>query len=243
MNKVMLNTAVFLTEMNDGQSQINLLKNLTQPIDGFEVRGEFFKDDKADELQQLMTLAQEKSYDFYYSIPETLFTNGELNEHLAEHFRIASEYKIDSLKISLGVVNLPTPEQVTVLNNLIEVTGVNLTIENEPNPNGTIEHLVDVCRTLTELGFLGGYTFDAGNWYWINEDPIAAMNALAKYTTVLHLKNIHNQETTLLDTGDTDWHVLCDKVTDSTPIILEYQINPADLADELNKLKQYLKVS
>jgi sugar phosphate isomerase/epimerase len=186
MNKVMLNTAVFLNEMNAGQSQIDLLTNLSQEIDGFEVRGEFFKDNKKEELQQLMALANQHDYDFYYSIPETLFDANQLNPKISDHFQMASEFHIASLKISLGDVTVPTQEQVTVLNNLIRVTGVDLTIENEPNAHGTLSHLVEVNRTLANLGFLGGYTFDAGNWYWINEDPVEAIELLADYTTVLH---------------------------------------------------------
>ena len=76
MKKVSINTAVFLNQLENGNSQFECLKQLVgKPIDAIEVRCEFFKEDGRDqELAAIQRLCEENHWQFYYSIPEALFT-------------------------------------------------------------------------------------------------------------------------------------------------------------------------
>lgn len=242
MTKILINTIVFQKEIQSGQSQYTLLNQLTAKIAGFEVRGELFKPEtKHNELAQLQQLAEQRHWEFRYSIPECLFIKSEINPNLESHFKLAQQFGITALKISLGELEHVTAQQVTLLNQFITTYHVQLNIENEPNQNGILEHMAMICLELTNYNSFTGYTFDSGNWYWINETPLSAWKQLAPYTTVLHLKNIQAQETVLLDNGPTPWRQLCGSLASNIPVILEYPISKSELESELTLVASVLE--
>lgn len=241
MTKILINTIIFQEQLDQGHSQYELLSRFTEKIDGFEVRGERFTDSTREtELASLQQLAIDRQIEFRFSIPECLFIDQEINPELENYFKLAKKFGICALKISLGEIDQPTIEQVTVLNHYIETYHVALNLENEPNQHGQLSHIMTVCQTLHQLNTKTGFTFDAGNWYWINESPEEAMTQLHQVTTVLHLKNITNQDTVLLADGQTDWRLLCRQIDSTVPIILEYPMTPTECRSELKILHRYL---
>lgn len=237
--KVSINTAVFLDQMNAGQSQYEVLQQLVgKPIDNVEVRGEFFKEDSRDaELSKISDLATDNGWGLYYSIPEALFNDGELNNHLADYIAMATNFGIRNLKISLGDYGELTADKLAQIA-AIPTDKVTISVENEPNNHGEVKKLVNFLNAIH--GHLG-YTFDAGNWYWIDEDPQSAMDQLKSFVTIFHLKNIQNRDTTMLDDGDTDWHQLTNKVPNNVPVFLEYNIPSAELLNsEITKVNELL---
>lgn len=85
-----------------------------------------------------------------------------------------------------------------------------------------------------------GYTFDSGNWYWIDQQPEPAFAALKSAITVFHLKDIKDQTTVMLGQGATDWHSLLGQLSPEIPVFLEYNIAAADLSGQIDLVKQAL---
>lgn len=237
--KVSINTAVFLDQMNAGHSQYDVLQELIgKPIDNVEVRGEFFQPASQEaELNKISELAHQNNWGLYYSIPEALFNDGELNPHLTDCIALAKRIGIKNLKISLGDYGALTKDTKQLLMQ-IPTNDVAISVENEPNEHGEVPKIFNFLDT-TNGHF--GYTFDSGNWYWIDQDPQAAMDQLSSKITVFHLKNIKDRNTTMLDDGDTDWQHLTKKVPAGVPTFLEYNIPSAKLLDqEIAKVNELL---
>lgn len=243
MKKVSINTAVFLNQLENGNSQFECLKQLVgKPIGAIEVRGEFFKEDGRDqELAAIQRLCEENHWQFYYSIPEALFTEGKLNENIFDYIALANEFQIQGLKISLGnCQNTAAPSLAKLQKALRAYSGV-LTVENQPNQDGQLNvfeaNLIKLLALVPELG----YTFDSGNWYWIKEDPQSAFDSLKKWITVFHLKDIADLTTVRLGEGATNWQPMVQALNSEVPVFLEYGVaTDEELDEEIQKVNLIL---
>lgn len=234
--QVSINTAVFLPQLQAGTSQLGCVRALVgQPINNIEVRGEFFQNTtKNAELTQLSKICATNHWGFYYSIPEELFTAGQLNIGIADYLEMASCYHIRGLKISLGDPTGVSAEDLHTLSVWTQASSAKLTVENQPNANSQLPKFAQqVNRLLTSVPKLG-YTFDSGNWYWLDIDPQTAFKSLVNAITVFHLKDIRQRETVLLDQGTTDWRSMLAELTTNVPVFLEYAIAPADLPGQID---------
>lgn len=242
MTKILVNTAVFENDVKNGASQLDMIKKITDlGIDGVEVRGEFFNDNRDEELSSLKDLAQSKNWLLYFSIPEQLFVNNKVNENLNDYLELATKYSIGSLKISLGEIDTLTDELINDLKNILSPYSVQLTIENEQNDHGHMDHVLAINEEIKQAGLPIGYTFDAGNWYWIDEDPEKAMDKLNSYVTILHLKNIQNKGTVLLDKGATNWKNLISAVSPDVPVAIEYPMTLDELKSEFKLVQDAIE--
>lgn len=240
---VSINTAVFLTALQKGVSQSDCIQSLaTSAIDAIEVRGEFFDvAHKAEELTKIADFCQQHALGFYYSVPETLFTKEGLNPSLAANLMMAERYHIQGLKYSFG----PTPnlgaQAIASLKAILNQTHVQVTIENQPNPDGALSTFTANLDWVAQQQLPLGYTFDAGNWYWIDEAPEQAFETLKDRITVFHLKDIQAQDTVLLGEGQTDWQMMVQALAPKTPIFLEYAIDPAALNGQIQLVNNLMK--
>lgn len=239
---VSINTAVFSNEVNSGSSQFSCLKELVnKPIDNIEVRGEFFDDKtKDDELNKIDNLCQQNNWNFFYSIPEELFQTNKINNNLVEYLKMADKHNISHLKISMGDSSNITDNQLIDLTKLLNQFKVNVTIENQPNENGTIDNFTRELSKLQDAKVPLGYTFDSGNWYWIYECPSNAFSVFSNDITIFHLKDIKDKETVMLDTGATDWKNMLLNLSDEIPIFLEYEISPQHLDEQIQQVNEVL---
>ncbi|WP_125565341.1 sugar phosphate isomerase/epimerase family protein [Companilactobacillus insicii] len=239
---VSVNTAIFLNEVQNGKSQFECLKELSaSPIDNIEVRGELFKDEtKQDELSRINELCENNHWKFFYSIPDQLFNTNEVNPNLEEYLKMADDNNIGQLKISMGDSDDISDEQLTNLTNLLNKYDVQVTIENQPNEDGIIDKFDRQLKKLKNAKVPLGYTFDSGNWYWINDDPTIAFDKFKNDITVFHLKDIKNKETTMLGEGLTDWQSMLRKLNSDTPVFLEYDIPSDKLNDQINQVNTIL---
>ncbi len=230
-----VNTAVFLTALQTGTSQFTCLKTLIdQPIANVEVRGEFFSAATRErELFMIDTLCKAQGWGLYFSIPEQLFTAGKLNDHLADYLALASRHHIGGLKISLGDPTGVSAATYAHLQALVATYPGQLTVENQPNVDGQMPAFAERLRTVLKAVPALGYTFDAGNWYWVASRPEEAFAALQDVITVFHLKDIRNQETVMLGTGQTDWQALVSALAPEIPVFIEYAIAPEAFATQL----------
>lgn len=231
--KVSINTAVFLHDMEKGHSQYECMQRLDgKEIDAVQVRGEFFNGDtKNDELAQIRGYLNDHGWDFYYSVPEELFQDNDFNHDLADNIKMAEKFGIKELKYSLGrKFRAFSDQKINELKELLNNTDVKVTVENQPNEFGEIPAVKQSLQWIKDVKLNLGYTFDSGNWYWIDEDPQKAFDELHHYISTFHLKDVANRETVMLGDGKTNWKDLLERLKAGVPVFLEYDI-PDNLLD------------
>jgi len=241
--KVSINTAVFLDELQAQVSQLACLQQLTNAaIDAIEVRGEFFQSaTKTAELQKIDQLCQQQNWQFYYSVPEELFQGTHINPQLAAYLKMAQQNHIKSLKFSLGDCQQISPAALAELQQQLKATAVQVTIENQPNEYGTLSNIETRLAWLKTAQSSLGYTFDAGNWCWVDTVPLQAFTKVQAAITVFHLKAIKNQDTVLLKKSATDWPQMLAQLQPTVPVFLEYAIPKAQLAEQIELVNQSLQ--
>lgn len=233
--KVSINTAVFIDHLNDGMSQLESLKklkNLENEIDNIQVRGEFFKDDKDQELEEIKKICHENNWGLYYSVPEELFNDGVINPSIDKNLEMAQKNNLKYLKYFIGDVEEVKSEDITNLDQKLVNYGVELTLENLSNDSGRLEKVQAGLKAVKNSKNIG-YTYDAGNWYWVNENPSVAFNKLKDQITNYHLKDIKNKETVMLGDGNTDWQPMILNLSEEIPIFLEYGIPDDQIEHEV----------
>lgn len=236
-----INTAVFEDEIKKGKSQLECLERLPDKIiDSIEVRGEFFDEERVEEeLEEISNLCEKNRWKLFYSVPQELFNSDGFNQDIENKIALAEKYNVSNLKYSLGHINVKNID-VNELNDILNNTSVNVTIENQPNDNGTLIDMKKAINYLNDNHIKLGYTFDSGNWYWIDENPHVAFDELRENISVFHLKDIKSKNTMMLNNGDTDWRYMLNKLGENIPVFLEYGIDENKIIDEMEKVEDVL---
>lgn len=236
-----INTAVFEDEIKKGKSQLECLERLPDKIiDSIEVRGEFFDEERVEEeLEEISNLCEKNRWKLFYSVPQELFNSDGFNQDIENKIALAEKYNVSNLKYSLGHINVKNTD-INELNDILNNTSVNVTIENQPNDNGSLVEMKKALNYLNDNHIKLGYTFDSGNWYWINENPHVAFDELRENIPVFHLKDIKSKNTMMLNNGDTDWRYMLNKLGENIPVFLEYGIDENKIIDEMKKVEDVL---
>lgn len=236
-----INTAVFEDEIKKGKSQLECLERLPDKIiDSIEVRGEFFDEERVEEeLEEISNLCEKNRWKLFYSVPQELFNSDGFNQDIENKIALAEKYNVSNLKYSLGHINVKNVD-VNELNDILNNTSVNVTIENQPNDNGSLVEMKKALNYLNDNHIKLGYTFDSGNWYWIDENPHVAFDELRENISVFHLKDIKSKNTMMLNNGDTDWRYMLNKLGENIPVFLEYGIDENKIIDEMEKVEDVL---
>ncbi|MYU50286.1 sugar phosphate isomerase/epimerase [Lactobacillus salivarius] len=236
-----INTAVFEDEIKKGKSQLECLERLPDKIiDSIEVRGEFFDEERVEEeLEEISNLCEKNRWKLFYSVPQELFNSDGFNQDIENKIALAEKYNVSNLKYSLGHINVKNTD-INELNDILNNTSVNVTIENQPNDNGSLVEMKKALNYLNDNHIKLGYTFDFGNWYWINENPHVAFDELRENISVFHLKDIKSKNTMMLNNGDTDWRYMLNKLGENIPVFLEYGIDENKIIDEMKKVEDVL---
>lgn len=236
-----INTAVFEDEIKKGKSQLECLERLPDKIiDSIEVRGEFFDEERVEEeLEEISNLCEKNRWKLFYSVPQELFNSDGFNQDIENKIALAEKYNVSNLKYSLGHINVKNTD-INELNDILNNTSVNVTIENQPNDNGSLVEMKKALNYLNDNHIKLGYTFDSGNWYWINENPHVAFDELRENISVFHLKDIKSKNTMMLNNGDTDWRYMLNKLGENIPVFLEYEIDENKIIDEMKKVEDVL---
>lgn len=236
-----INTAVFEDEIKKGKSQLECLERLPDKIiDSIEVRGEFFDEERVEEeLEEISNLCEKNRWKLFYSVPQELFNSDGFNQDIENKIALAEKYNVSNLKYSLGHINVKNTD-INELNDILNNTSVNVTIENQPNDNGSLVEMKKALNYLNDNHIKLGYTFDSGNWYWINEKPHVAFDELRENISVFHLKDIKSKNTMMLNNGDTDWRYMLNKLGENIPVFLEYGIDENKIIDEMKKVEDVL---
>lgn len=236
-----INTAVFEDEIKKGKSQLECLERLPDKIiDTIEVRGEFFDEERVEEeLEEISNLCEKNRWKLFYSVPQELFNSDGFNQDIENKIALAEKYNVSNLKYSLGHINVKNTD-INELNDILNNTSVNVTIENQPNDNGSLVEMKKALNYLNDNHIKLGYTFDSGNWYWINENPHVAFDELRENISVFHLKDIKSKNTMMLNDGNTDWKYMLNELDQNIPIFLEYGIDKDKVVDEMEKVEEVL---
>lgn len=246
---IMLNTAVFEKEILAGSTQLACLNAINQmgllnKFSGIELRREFLNEDSVlrdAELKKITSLVQKYGLKLMLSIPQPIFKDGKINKTIFEVIDSVKDYPFSNFKVSCGEPIVFTDDDIKYLQAHCNNQLYRLTLENPPNEFGQVDNVLSELTLFKNHHIEVGYTFDSGNWYWINNDPVEAFKQLVPYLTIFHLKSIVNRDTVLLSNTQNDtWKKLIALVPKNNPIVLEYNIPFSNLEKEVNQLNQEL---
>ena len=227
-NRLMVNTLFFLSDLQSGAGQAELLKSAAAcGIGCVEIRREFIRD-FAKECREIREKAELLQLRLYYSVPDTLYHGGKLKkQEIERYFSEASAMGSANVKLNIGDYRDNfQQEDAAYLNALCSRYGITLTVENDQTAeNGRLKKIQTFLECASEQSSSIGMTFDIGNWLWQQESPLAAAVALCRYTTQIHLKDVATTpdvHTVLLDAGEIDWRLIIREFSPAVPVALEY---------------------
>lgn len=231
-NNLVFNTLVFQAKINSGLKQVELFDDiLSLGFKNIEPRREYFVDiDK--EIPEMRKAAESKNIKLFYSVPDYIFLDdGELNPKIFEYFEEAKRLNVANVKMSIG--NYRHFSQLKQLN----------FINDQTQQSGTINKINKFLQDAKQAKLNIGYTFDLGNFRYVQESEVDAAETLGSYVTYIHLKNLAEQDgnfiVTSLDKGIIDWRSVVEKLPTELPIGLEY---PSSDVDEVLRDKQSIEV-
>lgn len=235
---LVINTLVFLDQHKDGVLQCEMLDVINQlGVKKAEVRREYIKDFSS-ELIDINKKASDLNMELFYSVPDLLYKDGELQyQNIETYFKEAFTMGCSNVKMNIGKYNVVTSNDVSRMNKLCDQHSINLRVENDQSEeNGKISKIKTFVEMYKQLGGDISVTFDIGNWVWQNEEPIENANQLKDYVTYIHLKDVMGKEkpkTVLLNEGDIAWKSILDILPQDVPLALEYPCG-TDAAKQLN---------
>ncbi|AFR99170.1 sugar phosphate isomerase [Lentilactobacillus buchneri] len=234
-NRLVLNTLVAQAAHDAGSNQEQLVEDLlSSGINNIELRREY-GNATINELDQLSELGKRDRLTYFYSVPDNLFVNQQLNVKLLQYVAEAQRLGAGYIKMTLGDYNDAKPDCIDELLTVIP-TSIQLNIENDQTTsNSDTGKLVLFFKQFDRRDRKVGFVNDLGNWIFTNQDALTATNTLLPYTRFIHLKGFvlnqdGNPETVSFVQGKLDWWEILRIFPTDLPIALEY---PAD-ADMLN---------
>ncbi|WP_409271812.1 sugar phosphate isomerase/epimerase family protein [Neobacillus sp. SCS-31] len=238
-DQIAINTLVYLEDLKAGLPQSEMLDWVHElGLKNIEVRREFIKDRQ--ELKDIKTKSEQYGMNVFYSIPEVLYDNQQLNvETLELYCKEAYDMNASAIKLNIGEYGQVSEADLKAITRLTERYSVKLTVENDQTEsNGRSQKILDF---LTEVKKLGGpitFTFDIGNWLFQGEDPVENAKLLQPFVTYIHIKDIDQEKNTrLLNDGLVDWKRIIGILPKEIPAAIEYPISKKDvLVSEIQKL-------
>lgn len=241
-----VNTLVFMEELNEKvKKQWEYFPDLKQIGFPFvEVRREFFQN-VDDELEQTARKASEYDLTLYYSVPDVLFVDGEVNPHLRSYFDEAAKLAVLQVKLTLGTFYQWSDAVVDELKQILsEYPTIQLSIENDQSTSaGSAKNLAQFAVEVHEQDLPIKLTFDTGNFVYIQEDPEESARILQEFVGYIHIKNVrinaeNDLELALYDTGDINLKPVLHAFRENVVAAIEYPCGPSEHA--LQVLKEEL---
>ncbi|MBL1226032.1 sugar phosphate isomerase/epimerase family protein [Enterococcus sp. BWR-S5] len=237
MTKIFINTIVKEEHLSQREF-IQQLSELQLPIAGVEIRRELLSDtveEREKELLAIAELAKRNNWTMMYSVPESLFLKEQINPAFATWLEELHLLHGVSMKVNTGDVASILSSDSRQLRELIEKTGIKVTIENDQTiENGTFAATKQALENINKSGLPIGYTFDVGNWLVMKESPEKAYQELQQAIDVIHLKNMNEkQQPVLLDEGTVEWTQF---IKNQEIIVLEYPMKSSELPKQINRV-------
>lgn len=239
-NQIVLNFLVFAEKIEKGIQQNELLSHIAAlGFQAVEIRREYFKD-VAKEMPLIKKEAERLHLDLFYSVPDEVYVNGEVNPKLTEYISEANQMGVKQIKWNIG--DFKGELHVEKMKALIE-EGVVITIENDQTQtSGTIAANKKYMTAVKTADLAIGYVYDLGNWRFVGADELEAAKELAEYVHYIHVKDVLYKEdkpqATGLDHGVINWRKVLSILPDDCPIAIEY---PTTTDEEILEAKALLE--
>lgn len=239
-NKLVLNFLVYADRVANGALQSDLLQEISDL--GFtqvEIRREYFKDIKK-EIPVIQSEAERLDLKLFYSVPDEVYVNGELNPKLQQYLIEAKQMNVQHIKWNIGDFNGELHEKE--LKTLVD-SGVAISIENDQTQtSGTISAINTFMNAIKNTDLSIGYVYDLGNWRFVGEDEIKAAELLKDYVRYIHVKDVEVEkgqpQAIGLDHGDIDWRKVLQILPQDVSVAIEY---PTTANDEILEAKELLE--
>lgn len=239
-NNIVLNLLVFANKSANGVLQSELLQEASAL--GFkkvELRREYFQNIK-NEIPVIKRIAEDLGIELFYSVPDEVFVDGQLNISLANYLEEAKQMGVKHIKWNIGDFQ-PT----TSLQELAKLTnkGIHINVENDQTQtSGTIQAIQQFMTKIREAQLPIGYVYDLGNWRFVGEDEQEAVEKLQEYIEYIHVKDVRYEENkpqaAALDTGEIDWRNILSQIQKEVPVAIEY---PTTRHEEIHHAKKRLE--
>ncbi|MCP0887480.1 hypothetical protein LB941_09035 [Ligilactobacillus sp. WILCCON 0076] len=238
-----LNTIAFKDCLDSGTSQAELVESVASlGFDAIEIRNEFLSGDPS-ELSKIAFNAQKAHLNVYYSINDTLFSSGKLNQNLPRYIEELKLLGSKHLKINIG--SLPSSSKFNLKNELAPyINDIEINVENNQSYADSNLNTTTTFLKLVENEKIQNvnYCFDIANWKWLDTSVYDAITSLKDVTNYLHLKNVTDDlQVTSLEQGNLDWRKILTKFNTEkiTKVALEYANDQEHLASDLQLLQNF----
>ncbi|RDU38157.1 hypothetical protein DRW41_00885 [Neobacillus piezotolerans] len=238
-DQIAINTLVYLEDLHAGVPQSEMLDWVHElGLKTIEVRREFIKNDE--EFHDIKTKSEQYGINVFYSVPEVLYENHQLNvETLEMVCKEANEMKGSAIKLNIGEYGQVSEADLKTITKLLEKYNIKLTVENDQTEsNGKSQKIFDFLTEVKQLGGPITFTFDIGNWLFQGEDPVENAKLLQPFVTYIHIKDIdEGKNTRFLNEGIVDWKTVMAILPKEIPAAIEYPIfTKEELVAEIHKL-------
>lgn len=241
MSNIVLNLLVFDEQVKKGNLQSDLIsEGIKLGFNQFEVRREYFSNIEKESID-IKKLADNFDLELFYSVPDEVFNQGEINTNLQTYLEEAKAFGAKHIKWNIGDFENFKGEltELTVLTN----QGIEVNIENDQTElSGKIKAIEAFMKAVTKEGINIGYVYDLGNWPFVEEDETEAAKKLAQYVKYIHVKDVKKQQdkplVKPLDHGDIDWRACLAILPCDVPIAIEY---PTRSSKEILTAKELLE--
>lgn len=244
-NLLVINTLVFKDYFDKGYTQdkfFNFVFNMD--VRNIEVRREYIKNFN-EELGLYRNLAKKMKLNIFYSIPDTIFKNGKVDEEsLNGYFEEARTMNCKNVKFSIGDYKNFNSNLKKALETFMNY-GINVNVENDQTyESGTLANIIKFLTDCKAEKINIGYVYDAGNWRWVNENELENAATLKDFTRYVHLKDVKKtssgNEAFPLDEGNIEWRRILDILPKDINVGLEYPCeNNSVVKEGIKKLLQY----
>ena len=241
--KIGINLLVFKEDLDNKIKQSEILKEISNMnVSIAEVRREYIKNFE-EELYEIRCESEKYKLEIFYSVPESISVDGELNEYIEEYFKEAKIMNATHIKFNIGNLASLINSDIYRLNKLINKYNIDVTIENDQTiENGKLNSVIEAKEFIKNNNIRIGYTFDSGNWFWQKEDPNSSFEALKADITVFHLKDVEVEndkpKNVLVFQGKVNLRNMIENLSEIVPVIIEYPISSLELNSEVNKVKK-----
>lgn len=233
MDKLYLNTWVFLDQIKAGARQAELVPLVEQlGATGIEIRREYLQDGPA-ELVEVREAVNKHHLALAMSIPDELFVDGQVNPALPIYLAELKLVGARKAKFNLGdFVHFQGDLAAAFANWPQEIA---LNIENDQTQtSGQVGPIQAFLQAADELGLKIGYVYDLGNWAYTHGDAVANAHLLAPYTNYIHLKNVEKTADGLavtpdLNQGQFDWRQIYQILGHDKDVALEFPMPQQEL--------------
>ncbi|RHW39100.1 sugar phosphate isomerase/epimerase [Neobacillus notoginsengisoli] len=244
-DQIVINTLVYLEDLKAGVPQSEMLDWVHElGLKNIEVRREFIKEHQ--ELQDIKNKSEQHGMKVFYSIPDVLYENQQLNvESLEVYYKEAYDMNCHAIKLNIGDYGQISEADLKAVARLAEQYNVKLTVENDQTEsNGRSQKIIDFLTEVKQLGGPITFTFDIGNWLFQGEDPVENAKLLQSFVTYIHIKDIDEEKNTrLLNDGLVDWKKIIEILPKEIPVAIEYPISTKEvLVSEIHKLVEMQEV-